>query len=92
VQKSVCDAEDAMGSYFIKVVGMDGFEVVEPRENDLEQILADRSQGPFGGKIGFVQIVEAAGSPVGVQNGTGDFAQIEIHRGTSLGFSGAGSN
>ena len=79
LKQTVGDGENPVGCYPVEVVRMDGFEIVEPWEHDLEQVLADTGQSPFGGQVGFVEIVEAAGGSVGIENGPGYFTQIEVH-------------
>lgn len=79
LKQPVGDGENPVGGHPVEVMRMDGFQIMESGEDDLEQVLTDTGQSPFGGQVGFIQIVEAAGGSVGIENGPGYFAQIEVH-------------
>ena len=74
----VRDALHAVTRRPLQVIGMDGLLIVEPRKEKLEQILADRRNGPLRGEIGPIDVIDPAAGFIGSEDGIGDFVEA-IH-------------
>lgn len=83
------DGGEEGGGVFIDLGGVEDVVVEEPWEEEAKKVDGDAGDGGFGGQVGAVEVIDAAGLPVGGQELGGQFGHRGAHGGEYWGSVGA---